>query len=643
MILGNRMVRACLLVMSIGSGCGSGGSTNSRPGTGATGGGAAGATVDDPWGAGGAAGKTGSMVLTVCAGGGATFTTLGEAIAMAPARASIQVCPGVYQERLSIDGKPLWIIGTAGAAETILDAGAAGSAVTVRGTAAPGLKLQGFTIRAGATPATGAGIHCEGSTLSLLADVVTGNHADAGGGGLSADTCALDVSTTRFDGNQGFPSGGGALLVNSTGEVRDSQFVGNHAEAGGGVAVVEGTVALRRNTIESNMSVLRGGGINHASTGPIADNAIRDNMAGWTGGGAYLAFHALQFTGNTVSNNTSANDGGGIYIDTAEVTVNNNTVSGNRSQDDGGGLRIFTSKVHAEGNVIEDNVAGDSGGGLRVSHIASLFLNNVIRRNQAVNGGGMDMDNDSSIVRGGEISANLADRGAGIRAVLGPWDGAAIEDAVISGNKATGPGGGIALDDNFQPVTLRRLTITGNTAASGGGVSVTSTDFRMSNVLLAGNTASGSGGAIHVTPPAAWTAACPCPPTQATGQLDFLTIFGNTAPIGSALFTADTGPLSIRNSILFQNAGTAVRIETGAPRPVWAYDDTSPESLSGMPSPTGTNGNIALDPLFVDAAGGNFHLAAASPAANAGDPAVLDRDGTRCDLGSTGGPSASSP
>lgn len=51
---------------------------------------------------------------------------------------------------------------------------------------------------------------------------------------------------------------------------------------------------------------------------------------------------------------------------------------------------------------------------------------------------------------------------------------------------------------------------------------------------------------------------------------------------------------------------------------------------------TGT-GNISQDPLFEDAVAGDYHLTASSPCIDTGNPVVLDKDGTRSDMGVYGG------
>jgi len=52
----------------------------------------------------------------------------------------------------------------------------------------------------------------------------------------------------------------------------------------------------------------------------------------------------------------------------------------------------------------------------------------------------------------------------------------------------------------------------------------------------------------------------------------------------------------------------------------------------------GIDGNLSVDPLFADAA--SFALGTGSPLIDAGDPSILDVDGTRSDMGAHGGPDA---
>ncbi|MCP4916016.1 MAG: hypothetical protein GY913_03750 [Proteobacteria bacterium] len=55
---------------------------------------------------------------------------------------------------------------------------------------------------------------------------------------------------------------------------------------------------------------------------------------------------------------------------------------------------------------------------------------------------------------------------------------------------------------------------------------------------------------------------------------------------------------------------------------------------------TAFTGNISDDPLYTDASTGDYTLASGSPAIDAGDPSILDTDGTTSDIGAYGGPDA---
>jgi len=105
-----------------------------------------------------------------------------------------------------------------------------------------------------------------------------------------------------------------------------------------------------------------------------------------------------------------------------------------------------------------------------------------------------------------------------------------------------------------------------------------------------------------------------------------------------------------RNNIIVEN-DIGVRMDSGTPLPVpvvWTnnlvFGNTTDYSAS-ISDPTGTDLNIAVDPSFVDQAGGNYHLLPGSPAIGAGSPTgapATDFDGVArgasIDIGAFEGP-----
>lgn len=608
---------------------------DAAPGAGPGGGDASGGTaVGGDGGAGGVAGE-----LLVCPG--AAFTTIGAAIAAAPAGSSIAICPGTYSEALDLGGKPLALRGLEGAATTIVDAGGAGSVVVVHGVGDPGLTLTGLTLRGGRA-AAGGGVSCDASTLTLRDVVLTGNTADAGGG-LHANGCAVTIDGTRFEDNAGGERGGGALLLASTGAITGGAFARNTAVTGAGVQITEGTVALLGAELSANVAALRGGGAYIEADVLVADNVIADNVAGWTGGGVYVWTHAPTVRANVVRGNRSENDGGGFYLHESRATLVENTVTGNVSGDDGGGIRGFTSELVIERNVIDGNQSGNDGGGIKVSHMPALIVDNTITNNVAVGrGGGIEQDNDASVVRGGVISGNRAYRGGGIHVALSPWLGGTIEDVEITDNQAD-RGGGLDVEDNFQPVVIRRVTVARNTADRGAGLYARGTNLKVSHALFVGNVSAARGGGVFVRARTRDAGPCPCPPDPAVTELAFVVIHDNQAPEGAGLYT-DSPNLIVTSSVLAGNrGGDSVTVVGAAPAldrpvtPTWTYNDTTPATFTGMAVPTGRDGNLDVDPSFMDATTANFQLGSESPCRNAGDPALTDADGTRADMGAFGG------
>ena len=598
------------------------------------------------------------QVLDVCANGG-TYTTIGDAIAAADPGDTIEVCAGTYDERLVIE-KQLLLRGLGGLESTIIDGQAGGTVVTIGGATGTGVVIEGFTIRNGAA-LEGAGIRCTSSNLMLRNTALVGNDASGDGGGMYAGACTLDIDTTRFEANEAGQIGGGAMFENSAGILRGSQFLDNTARYGAGLANYEGTVLIETNTFRLNIASLRGGGLFSSSDSTISSNTILENQAGWTGGGLHLNLHAPMIVGNLVSANTSVNDGGGIYVHQGTPTIRNNTITYNAGGDDGGGVRLFETACVIEANTIEHNSATDGGGGARISHVPCMLIDNIVRYNQAGGtGGGLDLDNDSSTVHGGEITDNDAGgSGGGIFAWLGPWNGHVFEDVLIARNHAW-RGGGMRIEDNFEPVTIRRVRFVDNDAGHGGGLMVQRTDLILTDSLFSGNEAN-FGGAIKHQVRGDWPECIPdpgeeCPPEpplDPTVMVDFVVFHGNEADEGAAVWSNEVG-LTVRNSIVTGSVGgAAVAVGEKPPEPVeppelpppmgtfppitWRYNDVFPASFLNMGDPTGSNGNISADPQFVNVAAGDFHLGAGSACIDAGEPQMLDDDGTRADMGLAGG------
>jgi hypothetical protein len=244
-------------------------------------------------------------------------------------------------------------------------------------------------------------------------------------------------------------------------------------------------------------------------------------------------------------------------------------------------------------------------------------------------------------VRGGEVSGNRASTNAGIFMWRAPWNRALNENVNIM-NKHPWHGGGIALDDNFQPVTLRNLTIVGNDADRGGGLYVRASHFTFTHSVIRDNEANDKGGGMYIGANGHWHEMCPCPPTMPKAKIEFLTVYGNEAPNGAGVFVSFPD-LTVQNVILSNNIGTQVTVAGSedepfkVPKPVWRYNDTFPATFAGMNNPTGQNGNLASDPMLMNPAAGNVHLQTGSPCIDAGDPAMQDANGTRADMGYFGG------
>jgi len=335
------------------------------------------------------------------------------------------------------------------------------------------------------------------------------------------------------------------------------------------------------------------------------------NNLGYYGGGAYVDGGSARFENCRFEDNLG--DGGygvGLYTDDAEVLIDSCHFENNQDEDAyGGGCYIEDGSGIVKNSTFVNNYAY-YGGGLYMED-ASMTVENCLFDSNAANyyGGGMYYDGDEGIVKNCTFVNNEVEDGYGGGLYTGDT-GLLLEDCLFDGNSAEEGGG---LYGYYPPDETNRCIFKHNTAFYGSAV-YTNDDGIFKNCLFHENTASSDdeyGGAAFYA-------------DGYTIYLENCTFANNQNTDGTCGGVASyENEMEIVNCIFWGNTHADGNPNTAQ---IFNYDGESNITISystiqdGMPDDITDGGNnISTDPLFTDAANGDFTLQGCSPAINAGN------------------------
>lgn len=317
------------------------------------------------------------------------------------------------------------------------------------------LTLQSATLSGGKVTGSGGGIFSKSGVLALTDSDLSGNSA-WNGGGVYAVGGTLTVLRSTLSGNTA-DTGGGIHAAGGAATILKSTVSGNSAQSGGGVYTLYGALTVSNSTISHCGAGRDGGGID-ARTGTLAveNSILSGNSAGLVGGGIHAIRTTAVVSGSSLSGNTANYRGGGIAAEGGTLSVLASAIEGNSASRDGGGIEALITTLTVHNGSLSGNSAGQAGGAIDVLGSTARVINSTLSGNAAQSGAGM-------VARAYVYCYDTC-------ATPVPAD-VQVTNSTLSSNLATGKGGGV-LVEGAALVTLTSITLSGNSAGQGAGLSM---------------------------------------------------------------------------------------------------------------------------------------------------------------------------
>jgi hypothetical protein len=525
--------------------------------------------------------------------------TIQAGIDSAAAGDTVLVQPGTYTENINFTGKNI-VVGSmfittgerAYIVSTVIDGGWSGSVVTFERSERNHAVIAGFTIQHGSAD-YGGGVNCDLYTRpTVISNIITDNEA-VDGGGLCCRSALPIVVGNVFTRNRASERGGGIHCYGSRPTLCGNTLTLNSARKGGGICCAFYSHPAIKNTICWANTADDGPEI--CTVGPSSPEVTYcDVWGGWRGEGNIDADPL--FTGADHPDHNLCS--GSPCID-----------AGDPSMQDPDGSRADIGVFYPEhpgcefGGVWHVSTTGDDavGDGSRGSPFRTI--------QHAIDAARTP---DTVLVQTGTYneSIQIVHKSLRLRSCPSDWGTAPDpEHTIINGQSASSV---VVLVNCGSTTALDGFTITNGRSENGGGILCEYTNATISNTIIYGNEATHQGGGI----------CCKSSDLTVIGS----TLNLNSAVEGGGIYCDVSSSPTIKNTICWLNNadhGPEICAATGS-SPAVTYCNIN----GGWDG----EGNTDRNPLYIGGPG-KHNVCSESPCIDAGDPSMLDPDGSRADIG----------
>lgn len=504
----------------------------------------------------------------------ADFASIQEAIASAVDNDTVLVAPGTYVENLDFEGKSIVVTSSEGPEVTIIDGNNSGRCVTFVHSEDENTVLQGFTLTNGFHNEKGSAVYIFGpASPKILDNIITGNSAGVSGGGI----CCFGT----VGGYVGYP-------------VIENNFFSNNA-MGHVHAVASNQFTLDNNSFEEFPDTMKAVIIEDCNLVQVTDNTI----SGALNTGLFVSTsEKAVITGNTLT----GNDDNGIEVfDTDSVFVTSNTALDNGET----GIRIWRSYTFAQVN--QNVVSGNGRYGAFIWGADMAVLDQNTAENNEMSGL-YSYANESIVVRDCIANNNL-DVGISVRNSISAQvynnycsenvsDGfyiAEVSNSIIEHN--------ISFQNSYRGLVLWQgisTAVSNHTSLGNDYSGLFIMSFDSVSVL---NTLSSNNGYVGI---------------EFHANTSERVVNCTLAYNNNGISCSPQAVINLQNSIIWGNSSVQIGYVEGN-FPMVKYCDVGEEGFE-------TEGNINVDPGFLNPIINEFQLGAGSPCIDAGDNGALTGD-----------------